>query len=141
MTKLLMIVSSAHTIGLADGSEHATGYWAEEVLVPYERFTSWRLRVMDRNFPGVPRIKAMLATGTHVLIRVRDGITLRRDGDFLPDGSYLATMSGGGITLTVRVIEYTVTVAGRDAPELFCLITDLHDHVTYPAETMARAYH
>ena len=40
MTKLLMIVSSARTIGLADGSEHATGYWAEEVLAPYERFVS-----------------------------------------------------------------------------------------------------
>jgi hypothetical protein len=104
-------------------------------------FTPWRLWVMDRNYPGVPRIKAMLETGTHVLIRVRDGITLRRDGDFLPDGSYLAQISGGGITLTVRVIEYTVTVAGRDAPELFCLITDLHDHVTYPAETLAAAYH
>ena len=96
-------------------------------------FTPWRLWVMDRNFPGAPRIKAMLATGTHVLIRVRDGITLRRAGDFLPDGSYLATISGGGITLTVRVIEYTVTVAGRDAPELFCLITDLVDHDAYPA--------
>jgi hypothetical protein len=114
----------------------------DKALKDYEYlFTSWRLWVMDRNFPGVPRIKAMLEAGTHVLIRVRDGITLRRDGDFLPDGSYLATMSGGGITLTVRVIEYTVTVAGREAPELFCLITDLHDHVTYPAETLARAYH
>ena len=40
MTKLLMIVSSACTIGLADGSEHATGYWAEELLEPYERFVS-----------------------------------------------------------------------------------------------------
>ena len=104
-------------------------------------FTPWRLWVMDRNFPGVPRIKAMLATGTHVLIRVRDGITLRRAGDFLPDGSYLATISGSGITLTVRVIEYTVTVAGRDAPELFCLITDLHDHDAYPARQLAQAYH
>ena len=104
-------------------------------------FTPWRLWVMDRNFPGVPRIKAMLATGTHVLIRVRDGITLRRTGDFLPDGSYLAEISGGGITLTVRVIEYTVTVAGRDAPELFCLITDLHDHDAHPARLLARAYH
>jgi hypothetical protein len=104
-------------------------------------FTPWRLWVMDRNFPGVSRIKAMLETGTHVLIRVRDGITLRRAGDFLPDGSYLAEISGGGITLTVRVIEYTVTVAGRDSPELFCLITDLDDHVTYPARTLARAYH
>src|ERR1700680_2273105 len=95
---------------------------------------------MDRNFPGVARIKAMLETGTHVLIRIRDGMTLRRDDDFLPDGSYLAEISGGGITLTVRVIEYTVAVAGQDAPELFCLITDLHDHHAYPAETRARAY-
>jgi hypothetical protein len=104
-------------------------------------FTCWRLWVMDRNFPGVPRIKAMLEAGTHVLIRVKDGITLRRAGDFLPDGSYLAEISGGGITLTVRVIEYTVTVAGRDAPELFCLITDLHDHQAYPAQALAAAYH
>jgi len=104
-------------------------------------FTPWRLWVMDRNFPGVSRIKDMLETGTQVLIRVRDGITLRREGDFLPDGSYLATVSGGGITLTVRVIEYTVAVAGRDAPELFCLITDLHDHQAYPAEALAGAYH
>ncbi|HEV3290795.1 MAG TPA: hypothetical protein VG123_17570, partial [Streptosporangiaceae bacterium] len=88
-------------------------------------FTPGRLWVMDRNYPGVPRIKAMLAAGTHVLIRVRDGITLRRTAGFLPDGSYLAEISGGGSTLTVRVIEYTVAVAGRDAPELFCLITDL----------------
>jgi len=41
------------------------------------------------------------------------------DRDFLPDGSYLAEISGGGATLAVRVIEYTVTVAGRDALELF----------------------
>jgi hypothetical protein len=104
-------------------------------------FTSWRLWVMDRNYPGVPRIKALLETGTHVLIRVRDGITLRRAGDFLPDGSYLAEISSGGITLTVRVIEYQVSIAGRDAPELFCLITDLHDHAAYPARLLARTYH
>jgi len=103
---------------------------AEQVLLDkalkdyWQVFTPWRLWVMDRNFPGVPRIKAMLQASTHVLIRVRDGITLRRAGGFLPDGSYLAMISGGGITLTVRVIEYTVTVAGRDAPELFCLITE-----------------
>ena len=104
-------------------------------------FTPQRLWIMDRNFPGVPRIARLLATGTHVLIRVRDGITLDRIGDFLPDGSYLAAIRGGGITLTVRVIEYTVAVAGRDAPELFCLITDLHDHAAYPAGVLAAAYH
>ena len=104
-------------------------------------FTPQRLWIMDRNFPGIPRIARLLATGTHVLIRVRDGITLDRIGDFLPDGSYLAAIRGGGITLTVRVIEYTVAVAGRDAPELFCLITDLHDHAAYPAGVLAAAYH
>ena len=104
-------------------------------------FTADRIWVMDRNFPGAPRISRMLAAGTHVLIRVRDGITLNRAGDFLPDGSYLATLSGGGVTLTVRVIEYTVSVAGRDAPELFCLISDLTNHAAYPAGVLAAAYH
>jgi hypothetical protein len=143
--------STRATFGVTTGPSGAGGARdkgeAEQVLLDKALkdyrylFTPRRLWVMDRNFPGVSRIKAMLATGTHVLIRVRDGITLRRAGDFLPDGSYLATMSGGGITLTVRVIEYTVAVAGRDAPELFCLITDLHDHQAYPAEALASAYH
>ena len=143
--------STRGTFGVVTGPAGAGGGRdkgeAEQVLLDkalkdYRQvFTPWRLWVMDRNFPGAARIKAMLAAGTHVLIRVRDGITLRRAGGFLPDGSYLAEISGGGITLTVRVIEYTVTVAGRDAPELFCLITDLHDHATYPAPVLAHAYH
>jgi hypothetical protein len=103
-------------------------------------FTPDRLWLMDRNFPGVPRIAAILATGTHVLIRVKSDIRLDRIGDFAPDGSYLATMSGGGVTLTVRVIEYHVTLAGITTPELFCLITDLHDHEAHPAHLLAAAY-
>ena len=104
-------------------------------------FTPSRLWVLDRNFPGVPRIQRMLATGSHVLIRVKDGIKLKRTGGFLPDGSYLATITGGGVTLTIRVIEYAVSIAGADAPELFALITDLRDHDTYPAQVLAAAYH
>ena len=44
MAKPLMVVSSARTIRLADGSDHPTGYLAEEVLEseeilePYEMF-------------------------------------------------------------------------------------------------------
>jgi hypothetical protein len=34
-----------------------------------------------------------------------------------------------------------VTVADPDAPELFCLITDLHDRTAYPAGQLAQAYH
>jgi hypothetical protein len=104
-------------------------------------FTRNRLWVMDRNFPGVPRIQRMLGSGTHVLIRVKSDIPLRPAGGFAPDGSYLAEISGGGITLTVRVIEYWVTIAGQDTPELFALITDLHDHDAFPAGVLAAAYH
>jgi putative intracellular protease/amidase len=38
MAKLLMIVSSARMIRLADGSDHPTGYRTEEVRKPYEAF-------------------------------------------------------------------------------------------------------
>ena len=37
----------------------------------------------------------MLATGTHVLIRVKSDLTLRRIGGFLPDGSYYSYLAGG----------------------------------------------
>jgi hypothetical protein len=138
----LGVVTGPSGAGAGRGKGEAAQALLDKALKDYRRvFTPGRLWVMDRNFPGVPRIKAMLETGTHVLIRVKDGITLERAGDFLPDGSYLAQISGGGVTLTVRVIEYTITLAGRDAPELFCLITDLHDHEAYPAQTLAAAYH
>ena len=95
-------------------------------------FTPDRLWVMDRNYPGVPGIKALLETGTHVLIRVRDGITLRRAGTSWPTAPTWRDLRR--LDHADRpVIEYTVTVAGRDAPELFCLITDLHDHDAFPA--------
>jgi hypothetical protein len=132
--------------GAAAGGSRDKGE-AEQVLLDKavndwpDVFTQDRLWIMDRNFPGVPRIQRMLATGTHVLIRVKDGITLRRVADHAPDGSYLAVVSGGGITLTVRVVEYQVSLAGQDTPELFCLITDLHDHLAYPAQVLAAAYH
>lgn len=40
MAKLLMIVSSARTIRLADGSDHPTGYRAEEVRKSHEAFVA-----------------------------------------------------------------------------------------------------
>lgn len=38
MPRLLMVVSSAKTLTLAEGTPHPTGYWAEEVEKPYRRF-------------------------------------------------------------------------------------------------------
>ena len=144
-TRALLAITSGPSGAAAGGSRdkgEAEQALLDKALTSYPQvFTPGRLLAMDRNFPGVPRIKRLLATGAHVLIRVKDGITLRRAGAFLPDGSYLAAICGGGVTLTVRVTEYYVRIGGQDAPELFCLITDLTDHEAYPAADLARAYH
>ena len=107
-------------------------------------FTRDRLWVLDRNFPGAGRVSRMLATGTHVLIRAKSDITLNRIGAFLPDGSYCSYLAGGPPgrrwCLKVRVVEYQVEAGGQDTGEMFCLITDLHDHVAYPAAQLAAAY-
>ncbi len=81
----------------------------------------------------------MIST-THVLIRLKSDIPVRKVGDFLPDGSYLADISGGGQTVRMRVIEYHVTVEGQDVPEMFCLVTELEDDRAYPAGVLAAAH-
>src|ERR1700738_77505 len=39
MTRIAYLVTSAREMTLADGPQHPTGYFAEEALKPYERFT------------------------------------------------------------------------------------------------------
>ena len=51
-------------------------------------FTADRLWLMDRNFPGAARIARLIAR-THVLIRLKSDIPLRRISPILADGSYL----------------------------------------------------
>jgi hypothetical protein len=102
-------------------------------------FTKNQVWIMDRNFPGIPRIARMIAK-THVLIRVKSDIRLTRIGDYLSDGSWPARVTGGGMSLTMRVIEYHVSLDAALTPELFCLITDLLDHHTHPAYLLAGAY-
>jgi hypothetical protein len=95
---------------------------------------------MDRNFPGTPRIKKMLATGTHVLIRVKDGITLDRIGAFFP---IARTWPASAATASPSPSASSSTPSaspGRNALELFDLITDLPDDAAYPAGVLAAAY-
>ena len=130
----------------AGGDKPGTKGEAEQALLDRmlaeqpQVFTPDRLWIMDRNFPGVPRIAALLATGSHVLVRVKSDIRLPRIGPFAADGSYLARLSGGGTSLTMRVVEYHISVDGQTTPELFCLVTDLLDHTTHPAHLLAQAY-
>jgi hypothetical protein len=95
--------------------------------------------LMDRNYHGAARIARMI-TSTHVLIRLKSDIPLRRISPILPDGSYEAELSGDGVTVKVRVIEYYAEVEGQDVPEMFCLVTDLLDYQDYPGPELAALY-
>ena len=101
-------------------------------------FTKDRLFVMDRNFPGVTRIRRLVQV-THVLIRIKSDITVTRTGGFLPDGSYIADIGGKDHKIPMRVIEYYADVEGQQVPEMFCLVTDLEDWQAYPAAVLAAA--
>ena len=46
-------------------------------------------------FLGAGRVALMLATGTHVLIRVKSDLALPRISGFLPDGSYYSYLAAG----------------------------------------------
>ena len=102
-------------------------------------FTADRIWIMDRLYHGAARIARLIAL-THVLIRLKSDVPLRRTSPILPDGSYLAELSGDGVTVAVRVIEYWVTVEGQHVPEMFCLVTDLLDWREYPAADLAGLY-
>jgi hypothetical protein len=91
--------------------------------------------------------RAFLAAGAHPLWRAPASFTLR-PVQVLADGTYLAELKPprkkDGTAVTVRVIEYTVhTTAGdggEQAPEVFCLVTDLLDVEEYPAPDLACGY-
>ena len=95
--------------------------------------------LMDRNYHGAPRISRMIEV-THVLIRLKSDIPLKRTSGILPDGSYQADLSGDGVTVKVRVIEYWADVEGQQVPEMFCLVTDLMDWEDYPGPELAALY-
>ncbi len=95
--------------------------------------------VLDRLWHGTGRLAA-LARRTHFLARLKSDIELKKVSEILPDGSYRAQVSGDGVTLEVRVIEYCAEVEGQKAEEMFCLVTDLLDWQDYPAAGLARLY-
>jgi hypothetical protein len=98
-----------------------------------------RIWLLDRLWHGVRRVKE-LAGLTHVLVRLKSDIALTMISGILPDGSYRAEVSGDGVTMTVRVIEYFIDIEGQEVPEMFCLVTDLLDWQEYPALELAGLY-
>ncbi|HEY6789147.1 MAG TPA: transposase domain-containing protein [Trebonia sp.] len=140
-------VSTRALLGMTHGpSGGGTGKAAgeqrllDEAMQAYPHlFGKDRLWIADRNFPGTARLARLIAR-THVLIRLKSDIPLKRVSPILADGSYMADLSGDGLTIPVRVIEYDVTVEGQQVPEMFCLVTDLTGIERYPAAQLAGLY-
>src|SRR5439155_12303980 len=44
------------------------------------------------------------------------------------------------VTMTVRVIEYFIDIAGKEVKEMFSLVTDLLDWEEYPGPELAALY-
>ena len=126
------------------------------------------LLLADRGFYSYRLWTAAAATGAHLLWRVTGSTHLPVTRE-LDDGSCLARVSdpraaqarlhkngqrrrrGSKLPpdtsplpgITVRVIEYTLTVTGQDGTsrtERYRLITTLLDHRAYPAAVLAAAY-
>jgi hypothetical protein len=102
-------------------------------------FTKGQVWLLDRLWHGVPRLKA-LAELTHWAVRLKSDITLKRVSEIYPDHSYLAEVSGDGVTMTVRVIEYFAEIEGQEVKEMLCLITSLLDWEDYPGPELAALY-
>ena len=105
----------------------------------------------DRNFPSYQLWHQAVATGAHLLWRVKASTLLPRVGTFT-DGSYLAVLprpgTGGRLGIWVRVIEYSVTVtattpdgATTTRVESFRLITTITDPHLATAAQLADCYH
>src|SRR5260221_11282633 len=54
MARLLMIISSARSIDLTSEKGHETGYWADEVLKPYDKFVAAGVEVVAATPDGKP---------------------------------------------------------------------------------------
>ncbi|AIY18756.1 type 1 glutamine amidotransferase domain-containing protein [Pimelobacter simplex] len=67
MTSVLMVVSAADHWTLSDGTKHPTGFWAEELVVPYGIFedAGWQITVATPGgvAPTVDRLSLGIAGG------------------------------------------------------------------------------
>ena len=102
-------------------------------------FAKGQVWLLDRLWHGTPRLKA-LAQLTHFAVRLKSDIPLKRISEIYPDHTHLAEISGDGVTMTVRVIEYFADIEGQQVEEMFCLVTDLLDWREYPGPGLAGLY-
>lgn len=112
MSKILMVISSANSLELADGTSHPTGYWAEEVAASHRVLTASGATV-DIATPGGVR-----PTVDEISLDERGGVAA---GDAEEHRAYLTTIEAqlaAPLTLAdVRADDYdAIYVPGGHAP-------------------------
>jgi len=78
MTRIAYLVTSAREMTLADGTAHPTGYFAEEALKPYERFTDAGFDVTVITPDGNPPYADPYGSRSALLASVFFGISASR---------------------------------------------------------------
>ncbi len=108
-----------------------------------------RVFLMDRNFLGYEVITAILDAGGHLIMRVRDGISLPLiSGGWLPDGSRMTYLNEperhrACDRLPLRVAEHNVVLPCSETGEVsetYTIATTLLDHQAADTETLRNAY-
>jgi len=107
-----------------------------------------RVFLMDRNFLGYELITAILDAGGHLIMRVKDGISLPlTPGGWLPDGSRMTYLNEPDRhracdRLPLRVAEHNVVLPCSEKGEVsetYTIATTLLDHQAADAETLRTA--
>lgn len=109
MTRVLIVVSAADHLTLADGTEHPTGFWAEELVVPHQIFTEagWEVVVatpggvqptvdeasLQPAMAGGPERAAEIAAGLEALATTLDHPAVLAEVD--PDAFDVVFYPGG----------------------------------------------
>ncbi|WP_106403342.1 type 1 glutamine amidotransferase domain-containing protein [Actinocorallia populi] len=86
MSKVLMVISGADSLTLADGSVHPTGYWAEEVAASHRVFTEAGVEVVLATPGGVRPTVDALSLDERGGVSSEDAQTFRAYLDGLADG-------------------------------------------------------
>jgi putative intracellular protease/amidase len=106
MPRLLLLVSSAREITLADGTQHETGFFAEEALIPYERFAAAGLDITVATPDGRPPYAD--SYGLEVIFHYPD-----EDEDFLASVTRTFMPDADDIRLTLHQLTEIGLAAAR----------------------------
>jgi hypothetical protein len=102
------------------------------------------LLLCDRLYPAHDLIQSVLATGAHLLWRIKSNIRLDVEKQ-LPDGSFLSRLHSGSDRhrkkgVVVRVIDYKLKGV-KGSQDNYRIITSLLNHKEAPAHELAALYH